>query len=155
MRSIYFIRVLFISVEAFLIALAGYILISHRSHADALARSISINDDILKALNLIPLGLAIWIFTESKKLVFEKESHAKVLTEWPDYWKLKCHIFASLVYAVVFTTISLAPWLDKQGISIGSGLVLFLLGFGGQVVVAASIYGAGFQMNEILVKTVK
>ena len=140
MRALYFIRVLFVSIEALLIIAASYLLIEHQSWADSIAKSTSINEDILKGLNLIPLGLAVWIFTEAKKLVFEKESHAKLLTAWPDFWKLKCHIYASLLYATGFTVVSLLPWLDKRGISIGAGLVLFLLGLGGQSIVAASIY---------------
>lgn len=150
-KAFYFLRVCVLSFEAVLIALAIYLLMEQQSLLDALAAKISVNDDVLKGVMLSPLALAAWIFLEAKKLVFEKDANATVLTAWEDFWKLKCHINVSLVYACVFLFVSLLPWLDKRGISVGSGLVLFLLALVGQAIVALSIYNAGFQLQEILV----
>lgn len=149
-KFFYFLRTCLLSFEATLIALALYVLMEQQALFDALAGKISVNDDILRGIMLSPLALAVWIFVEAKKLVFEKDAQAKVLTAWGDFWKLKCHIQVSLLYAGAFLLISLLPWLDKRGISIGSGLVLFLLALVGQVIVALSIYNAGFQLQEIL-----
>lgn len=149
MKVIYFLRVVLVSIEAFLIFGAAYLLYAHPNLAQSMADEVSITDEMLKYLTFVPVGVAGWIFVESRKLVFEKETMAKLLVSWPDYWKLKAHINATFLFAVVFTLVSFAPWFVKQHLTSGPGFVMFFLGIFGQFAVAASVYFAGFKIQEL------
>lgn len=149
MKIIYVARVIFVSFEM-TILLACWLLISNfESDTNNLAAALNINEELVKYLILLPIGLIGWIVKEAKDLVFADAENAKQLINWPDYWKLKVHIYVGLIFAVVFFIISAIPWLSKNGISNGKGLVLFIAGLMGTVWVAASIYFAQISVKEI------
>ncbi|MFA5170979.1 MAG: hypothetical protein WC426_05380 [Sulfuriferula sp.] len=149
MKMLYFLRVILLSFEAILILGGVYFLYAYADLAQSMADRASISEDMLKYLTFLPVGIAGWVFVESRKLVFEKDTMAKLLVNWPDYWRLKAHINATFLFAILFTLISFAPWFVKQHLSSGLGFVLFCLGIFGQFVVAASVYLAGFKIQEL------
>lgn len=116
-----------------------------------IASVIHLNDEINKYLMLLPAGLAVWIFNEVRCLLQEDKDTLRLLLRWEDYWKLKCHAWVSLCYAVVFVCISLVPWVSKSGIATGGGILLFLVGVVGQLYVAVSVYLARIKVKEIVV----
>lgn len=150
MRILYFVRVLIIGLEAFLIGIAGLCWYHFSADLTRLATNISINDEMLKYLMVVPVGLGVWVANELRQLLPEDKATTRLLVEWPDYWKLKVHLWTSLLYAVVFVCLSIAPWVVRSGISTGIGLLLFLTSIIGQLILAASVYAARLKVKELL-----
>ena len=150
MRALYFFRVLLISVEVFLIGVSGLVWYHFSADLNHLATTIKLNDDILKYLMLVPVGLAVWVANELRQLLQEDKGTTRFLMGWPDYWKLKLHLWVSLIYAVVFVCMSIAPWVVQAGISTGIGLLLFLTSIVGQITLSASVYAARLRVKELL-----
>lgn len=150
MRALYFFRVLLISVEAFLISVSELVWYQFSADLNHLAITIKLNDDILKYLMLVPVGLAVWVANELRQLLIEDKGTTRFLMGWPDYWKLKLHLWVSLIYAVVFVCMSIAPWVVQVGISTGIGLLLFLTSIVGQITLSASVYAARLRVKELL-----
>lgn len=150
MRTIYLFQVIFVSVEALVLATTLLALSYFGYELETLASSLSLNEEVLKYLTLLPAGLAAWIIIETRVLLQEDTETIRILTDWPDYWKLKTHTWVSLGYAVFFTLMSLVPWMTTSGISTGTGLLLFIAGTVGQLYLAASVYAAGIRVKEII-----
>ena len=150
MRVLYFLRVLLISMEAVLLGIAGLAWYHFSADLSRLAATISLNEEILKYLMVVPVGLAIWVANELRQLLQEDKCTTRLLVGWPEYWKLKLHLWVSLVYAAVFACLSIAPWLVRAGISTGIGLLLFLTSILGQIFLAASVYAARLRVKELL-----
>lgn len=115
-----------------------------------MATSLSLNEDVLKNLMLMPTVLAAWVINELRVLLQEDKETIRILTEWEDYWKLKVHIWVGLGFAVVFVLISLIPWTAKSGINTGVGLLLFAASIVGQLFLAISVYAARIRVKEII-----
>ena len=150
MKSLYAIRVAIISLEALLLctAFAGWVVFE--SQISSAAKSLVLNDELLKYLLILPLGLGAWIVNEARVLLQEDKETTRLLTSWPDYWRLKMHIWVALSYALLFALLSIAPWTVKAGITSAAGLLVFITSIIGQFAVAASIYVARLRVREIL-----
>lgn len=151
MKLLYLIRVIVVSVEATLLLLAWLAWSNFHQLLTTLAKTLSLNEDLLKYLLLLPVGLGAWIASEVRSVLHEDKDTTRVLTAWPEYWKLKVHIWVSLSYALLFAAMSLVPWLAKSGISTPNGLLLFITSLAGQLVVAASVYMARLQVREYVI----
>jgi len=149
-RALYAIRVFVISVEALVLLVAVLVWIYAQPLLDDVARGLGLNDELLKYLLLLPLGLAAWIVNEVRLLLHEDRETTRILTAWPDYWRLKSHVWVALLYALVFAALSIAPWVVKAGITRPSGLLLFVTSIAGQLVVAASVYAARLRVKEFV-----
>lgn len=150
MRALYLLQVSIISVEALVLASAWLVNQYFGTEIEFIATSISLNDEVLRNLMLMPTALAVWIINEVRVLLQEDKETIRILTDWDDYWKLKAHIWVSLGYAVVFVLMSLIPWVAKSGISTGTGLLLFAASIIGQLVLAISVYAARIRVKEII-----
>ena len=150
MRLLYFFRILLVSMEAVLIGIAGLAWYYVLADLNRLAATISLNEEILKYLMVVPVGLAVWVANELRQLLQEDKCTTRFLVVWPEYWKLKLHLWISLVYAAFFACLSIAPWLVRAGISTGFGLLLFVASFLGQIFLAASVYAARLRVKELL-----
>lgn len=151
MRILYVLRVCFISIEALVLASAWLSFSYFISEFQVFASTLALNDEVLKYLMLLPAALAVWVINEARVLLQEDKETVRILTDWPDYWKLKTHTWVSLGYAVVFAFISLIPWVIKSGISTGIGMLLFLASIMGQLCLAISVYAARIRVKEIIV----
>lgn len=150
MRTLYLLRVILVSVEALILAGTWVAFSYFWREIESLASSLSLNDEVLKFLMLMPIALAVWIINEARVLLQEDKETVRILTDWPDYWRLKAHTWASLGYAVVFAFISIIPWAAKSGISTGTGLLLFAASILGQLSLAISVYAARIRVQEII-----
>lgn len=150
MQYIYWLRVILISMEALVLLLGFLAWIYLGPQLDYFASSLALNDEVLKYLMLLPTVLAIWVFNETRGLLQEDTETIQLLVRWPDYWQLKIHAWVSLIYAVVFSCMSLIPWVVKSGISSGGGMLLFLISIVGQLSLAISIYVARISLKEIV-----
>lgn len=150
MRTLYLLRVVFVSAEALVLAGTWLAFWCFGGELQSLATSLSLNDEVLKYLMLMPTVLAAWIINETRFLLQEDKETIRILTDWTDYWKLKTHTWASLGYAVVFAFMSLIPWAAKSGIGTGTGLLLFVASIVGQLSLAISVYAARIRIKEII-----
>lgn len=150
MRTLYVLRIGLVSVEALILASAWLAFSYFNSQFQAFAASLALNDEVLKYLMLLPAALAVWVINETRVLLQEDKETVRILTDWPDYWKLKTHTWISLGYAVVFAFMSLIPWAAKSGISTGIGMLLFLASIVGQLCLAISVYAARIRVKEII-----
>lgn len=150
MRTLYVLRIVLVSVEA-LVLVGTWLAVSYfLSEFDSLSASLSLNDEVLKYLMLMPAALAVWIINETRVLLQEDKETVRILTDWEDYWKLKAHTWTSIGYAVVFAFMSLIPWAAKSGIGTGTGLLLFVASIVGQLSLAISVYAARIRVKEII-----
>ena len=139
-----------VSVEALVLAGTWLAYVYFGSELESLASSLSLNDEVLKYLMLMPAALAVWIINETRALLQEDKETVLLLTDWTDYWKLKAHTWTALGYAVVFAFMSLIPWAAKSGIGTGTGLLLFVASIVGQLSLAISVYAARIRVKEII-----
>lgn len=153
MHALYVLRVALVSVEALILAITWLAFSYFNSEFQTFAASLALNDEVLKYLMLLPAALAVWVINESRVLLQEDQETVRILTDWPDYWKLKTHTWISLGYAVVFAFMSLIPWVAKSGISTGIGILLFLASIVGQLCLAISVYAARIRVKEIIAHT--
>lgn len=150
MRVLYFLQVAIVSVEALVLAITWLFYQYLGPELQSIATSLSLNDEALKYLMMMPSALAVWVINEVRVLLQEDKETIRILTNWEDYWKLKTHMWVSLGFAVVFVLISLIPWAAKSGISSGIGLLLFTSSIIGQLCLATSIYAARIRVKEII-----
>ncbi len=139
-----------VSIEALVLAATWLAFLYFGTEFEFLATSLSLNDEVLKYLMLMPTALAVWIINETRVLLQEDKETIRILTNWEDYWKLKVHTWVSFGYAVVFAFMSLIPWAVKSGISTGTGLLLFVASLLGQLFLAISVYAARIRLKEII-----
>ncbi|MGY2286707.1 hypothetical protein [Pseudomonas gingeri] len=151
MKLFYYLRVFFLSVEACILAVGFLSWVYLGQQIQSFASSIAINDEALKYLMFLPAALAAWIFNEARVLLQDDSDTFKILVKWPDYWKLKSHLWVSLFYAVFFASLSLVPWIVKSGISSVGGLLIFTVSILGQLTVAISVYFARISIKEVVV----
>lgn len=150
MRTLYFLRVLVVSVEALVLATSWVCATYFHGALQGFAASLALNEEVLKYLLLLPAGVAAWVANECRMLLQEDKETIRTLTSWPDYWKLKAHVWVSLIYAALFAGISMIPWTAKSGISTGFGLLIFLTSLVGQLYLAIAVYAARIRAKEIL-----
>lgn len=150
MRFLYFARVFFVSLEFLVLTLTFFCARLFESHASALASVLAINEELIKWAILLPITLFAWCANEGRDLIFSNPEHSKILVNWPDYWKLKQHVVASLIFLIIFCALSGLPWLSKSGITTGTGLIFFTAGCIGCIIVAAQLYAAKISINEIM-----
>ena len=151
MRFLYGLRVALISVEALVLAFGWLAWKCLAPQLQEISGSLALNDEILKYLMLLPTALAVWVFNEARGLLQEDKETIQLLVKWPDYWKLKAHVWVSLIYAVVFACMSLLPWVEKSGISTGGGMLLFVTSIIGQLSLTISVYVARITLKETIV----
>lgn len=60
------------------------------------------------------------------------------------------HVWVSLGYIILFTIMSIIPWLLRIGIHTGFGLLLFFVSIIGQLYMALNIYLTRIRMKEII-----
>ncbi|WP_288842358.1 hypothetical protein [uncultured Deefgea sp.] len=149
MRFLYYLKVALVSIEALIITVMLLLFFFFIVEVNALAKSLSFNEELIKFLMLLPVGVVVWVFNQSRELVFSDAQQAKVIVNWPDYWQLKVHINISIIYAIIFCVFAILPWISKLGLSTGTGLILFTGSLFGTLVVAASIYFAKISINEL------
>ncbi|RAM61293.1 hypothetical protein [Herbaspirillum rubrisubalbicans] len=102
--------------------------------------------EIGKYFILLPGAVIVWLLKEGKDFL----GSDKKLMNWPDYWKLKTHVFTAYIYAVIFFVMAIIPEITKIGIASGLGLTLFTSGLIGCLWAAASVYFAQITAKEIL-----
>jgi len=146
----YWIRVILLSFEAFVIFSAIMLWFFYKPELDSLANTLSLSEEFLKYIFVAPVGVGMWVVNESRLLLQEDKESIRVLIGWPDYPLLKTHVWVGLIYCFIFAAISVVPWAAKSGVSNGAGLLFLVTAIVGQFIVAASVYAARIKVRELL-----
>lgn len=117
-----------------------------------LSSKLTDNSEILKHVALLPLGIALWVFAEARKLLFPEEDSMKILQSWPDYWKWKIHFKVGLFYSLFFAVLGFITWVLGYKVVEAKGFVLLATSVIGGLVVAVSIYQARIEQSEIFIR---
>lgn len=114
--------------------------------------NIALKGDALKYLAFLPLGLGGYVFSESRKLLFPNSNANRVLHEWDGYPELKITVYVAITYGFIFIILGLASWLFIPEIKTFIELLVILTSIVGSVVLAASVYVARINLDEITEK---
>jgi hypothetical protein len=147
-KIFYFLRVLFVSAETFSVCAGFFAWHFFRPALQSAASSLNLDPDIQKWIMLFPIGLAVWVFKECRLLLQESDDVARFLVGWDDYWRVKVHVWVSLIYSVCFAGLSATPWVLRSGISSAGGLLLFCMSVLAQAICATSVYTARIKIGE-------
>ncbi len=145
-----YILVVIISIEFIIILLAISFILFFPDLVIPLSSKLDNNKDVLKYVALLPAALTIWVFKESRILLFPEEDINKSLQKWKDYWKWKIHFQVGLFYAVFFAITGLTTWIIGLKITEPTGFIMLLGSVLGGLVVVVSIYMARISQSEIL-----
>jgi hypothetical protein len=96
---------------------------------------------------ILVLGLLI---NDTRELLFPPEDESKnLLSEWPDYWRLKNRFIASLFWSFAFACIGGVSWLVGQPAKSTQALALLITALVGSGVVYWLVYAARIKIREI------
>lgn len=147
-KLFYFIFVFIFSYEFLFSLILFVIYLFFKAEINAAISAVKFNTDLIKYLIVLPVGVFAWVLKEVKDIVVAEKDNIKVLINWPDYWRLKCHLQVSILYGVIFCCASIAPWLRDQAIYDAFGIVVFLNSLLGILIVATSVYFAQISLKE-------
>ncbi len=116
----------------------------------SISSKISSDAAFLKHFALFPIGLAVWIFSEVRKLLLPEPNVKEILLEWPEYWRLKIHFHVTLMYSIIFSIFGVITWALKLTVREPTGFVILTVSVVGQLIVAISVYLARISAEEIL-----
>ncbi|MEK6760196.1 MAG: hypothetical protein AABY51_10535 [Deltaproteobacteria bacterium] len=133
----------------FLVLLIGVFLFTQQELIGFLSSKISDNSELLKYVALLPATLVVYVFKESKTLLFPKDDEKKVLQGWQDYWKLKIRFNIGLLYSITFAFIGVTALIFGFKINEPVGFTLVLISVAGGLIVVAHIYFAIIKLSEI------
>ena len=148
-------KVVILSFEFIILLIGVVILFFWPELAITLSRNFSDSSEFLKYIALVPSFLAVWVFTESRKLLFPEEDQIKILQSWPDYWKWKIRFIVGLSYSVLYAAMGFAVWALGYKFTEPKGFILMATSLAGQFVVVLSVYVARIKQSEILVNKEK
>lgn len=151
-KLIYWTRVLVVSWEAAVLSVALVMSVLFKRELDSMAHALFVNEAPRSVLLTASIALFAWEIRESSLLQQEDKETIRVLSDWPSYPLLKIHVQVSLLYGLIFTVISALPLVTRPDISDGTGLLLFLTGLVGHLIVAGSIYFARMELKELLAR---
>lgn len=151
MRALYYLRVFFLSFE-FACSFFGIALIIlfgpslRGSYAD-----LQLNSEAIKWLMLFPVGIAAWTLKEGVRVLFPDGKHAKVLHEWPDYWRLKAHFNIGVLNSIAYSIPCILVWIVSPSIGF-TGAWVFLTCTIALSINAFSFYGASIAVRTALLR---
>lgn len=145
-------RVFVVSWEAVILCTASMMWVLFIQELDSIANALLVNEASRSVLLTASFALFLWEIRESRLLQQEDNETIRVLSDWPGYPLLKIHVQVSLLYGLIFTVIFAVSLLTQLEISEGTGLLLFLTGLVGHLIVAGSIYFARMELKELLAR---
>lgn len=107
--------------------------------------------NVMEYMALLPSALAIWVFAESRKLLFPDEDKKRILQQWDNYWKWRIHFNVGIFYAALFAGAGLISWALGVKVNTTTGFVYLFAPIIGALIVALSVYLARITLSEILV----
>lgn len=148
----YYLLVFFVSFEFLVICIAGFFSFIWTGPVDTIIGNLTLSSETIKYMSLLPGVLAVWIFKESKEILFPGEAKDKLFHQWSGYRKLKAHFNVTLFYATIFAIFAVLPWLFKIEVKNIFFFPFYASSVLGQFIVAYSVYAAQVAIKERLIK---
>ena len=101
---------------------------------------------------LLPIGISGWTLKEGVGILFPDDRTAKILHEWPDYWKLKVHFNVGIFNSILYLTPCMVVWL-LDGLKHFEGAWIFFTFAIVVLVNAFSFYTAKIAVRSALLKS--
>lgn len=133
----------------FLVLLFGVFLFTQQELVGFLSSKISDNMELLNYVALVPATSVVYVFRESRSLLFPEDDEKKVLQVWQDYWKWKICFNIGLFYSIIFALIGATAFIFGFKINEPVGFTLVFISVVGGSIVATSIYFAIIKLSEI------
>ncbi len=151
MKIIEIIKILFISFEAvFLLALFAALQFYPESF-ELIGNQIKANMEIWKFIPTIPLAICAFSIQYAWKILNPiNGSSNRILHEWPNYWKLKFRVIASIFLCVTCVVASLVIWIYATNLSAMITGAIFVASCCIALIVAASELLAAFKVRELM-----
>ena len=152
MKDLYALRIAVVSLE-FLVVLVGAVLYFYVPHLFVeLKDMLAVEAEMMKWLALLPLTLMCWILKEVRDFIRDDKESEAILVSWDGYWKLKCHLYVSVVYGVIFAVLAIASSLKTLSEESVLGLACYLVATVGTIIVGGSLYFAKMELREAMAK---
>lgn len=107
MKTVYYFRVFFISIEFAALVISYSALTFFETELLALFKGMKLNDKIIDWALLAPAAVLLWTLTSAREVLFPSEVKSKTFHEWPDFWKLKIHFNVGVFNSIVFSLAAL------------------------------------------------
>lgn len=149
MKLVYIFRVCFISIEFFILLTWLLLFTEFKAKITELITGLTLSSEVGSYLILLPIAIFINIYKDSHQLLFAEKENIKLLVRWPDYWKLKTHVYVSLFYGAFYLIASSLAWFYTEWINNPLTFITFISACIGLICVASSIYFAKMSILEL------
>ncbi|MCP5560805.1 MAG: hypothetical protein H7A55_23935 [Verrucomicrobiaceae bacterium] len=139
-----------VSLESCCIGIGVVLSVWPPSSLNDIAKKVAANGEMIQYLSLAPVGIFVWVFAHSRKMLFPDADEKRVLQGWPDYRAFKEIVFVGVGYSVVFIVIGLSTWAMDWSESPVLPFVWMCISIVGAAVTAFSMYHAEIVLNEHL-----
>ena len=143
-----FLRFFFVSFESVVFLLLLMCLFCVSQSGFSFANDLMANNEIVKYLSLLPVGVFVWMFVYLRKLLFPEKDINKIMQSWPDYYKLKSCIYAAMLWGVVFSVAAIVGWILSITGIFEASFILITCSILGSLIDACSVYFAEISINE-------
>jgi len=145
-------RFFFVSPEFVLILLAIVLYKYFNDFIFNFTEPLRKNSEAIRYLSLMPAGLAVWIFTKGKSLLFPEKDKKEILHNWPDYWKLRLGFDVSLFYSGLFVLTGFISWVLDWSIKDSLPVMMSLTSVLGSAIVCYTVYKSQITVNELFIQ---
>ena len=107
--------------------------------------------EVIKYLALIPVAILALLVKDVQELLSPKDkTHADHLNSWPDYWRLKNRVIASLIWSFLFACMAIVAWTVGKPDKNIPAFVCLLASLVGTAFTYWTVYCARIRLLEIL-----
>ena len=148
-KVIDFTRALIISIEFVLLLIWVVLIFSKPQFPEWIISHAVFTDEKIKWLALLPAGLMALVFKDFSGVIFPEKDKLNIITEFPDFWKLKNIMNSALFYSIIFTIMGVIAWfLDpkKETATLIITLAISIIGAG---ITYISVHNATVVINTI------
>lgn len=151
MKTIYYLRVFFVSYEFVFLIFSAVIYILFGEFLEKYFILVSMNEDALKWAMLFPISISGWTLKDGVSVIFPDDKTSKILHEWPDFWRLKVHFNVGIMNSISYLLPCMAVWF-VGGLNKFDGAWLFFMFAVATSLNAFSFYTAKIGIRSALIK---
>ena len=138
-----------VSVE-FLVLFIAVCLYCYCSFVRESFGGVNVGSELKYGLLAMIIGVAAWVFAESKEIFWPNVESKTVLLEWPNYPHLKSCCLVANLYALLCATFAVAGAIFEDNVSKGLALYSTLVSIIVILIDAASCWLANIQIRQLL-----
>lgn len=150
-KFIFYTRVFFISYEFLFILLGLAVYVNFENFMIVRFSDVSFNAKALEWVMLFPISVFVWTMKESRSVIFPDNYAAKVIHEWPGYWKLRAHFDVGIFNNIIYIIPCLLVWIF-DGLLMFEGAFVFFVFASALTINAFTFYLAKVNVSSALIK---